>query len=150
MPNVIKHSTNNFVTVSYAVREVTIEITHAEHALILAFSTEKVKMIKFIRGQYNLGLYDAKQVIDTVIASAENDAKERLQTTNEFTSVTDWSKVPKGSRVYVRDCDTEEWQPRRFLDKIGTAECSEYPFVCLSEEGGHSINWKYAKLQAEL
>ena len=58
------------VEVSYPVREATIEITHAEHALIMMFSHEKVKMIKFIRAQYSLGLYDAKQVVDTVIASA--------------------------------------------------------------------------------
>ena len=60
------------IEVSYPVREATIKITHAEHALILMFSREKVKMIKFIRSQYNLGLYDAKQVVDTVITSAEN------------------------------------------------------------------------------
>ena len=60
MPTVTKHTSKNLVTVSYPVREVQLELTIAEYELILLFRTEKVKMIKFIRGQYNLGLYDAK------------------------------------------------------------------------------------------
>ena len=71
MPTVTKHTSNNLVTVSYPVREAVLDITHAEHELIMMFIHEKVKMIKFIRAQYNLGLYDAKQVVATVIASAE-------------------------------------------------------------------------------
>ena len=71
MPQVTKSTSNNFVSVSYPVREAVLDITHAEHELIMMFIHEKVKMIKFIRAQYNLGLYDAKQVVATVIASAE-------------------------------------------------------------------------------
>lgn len=54
------------VAVTYQTREVTTTITRAEYALVLGLRNEKVACIKFIRDQHKLGLYEAKQVIDTI------------------------------------------------------------------------------------
>jgi len=143
MPNVTKSQSNNFVSVSYPVREAVLEITHAEHALILMFSHEKVKMIKFIRAQYNLGLYDAEQVVDTVIASAEVKPSVQLKSTAEETEV-DWSKVPEGTWIYVRDYETEEWNKRRFIKF--TKKSTAFQFVCTTVDSFGTLSWKYAKL----
>ena len=139
MPTVTKHTSNNLVTVSYPVREAVLDITHAEHALILMFSHEKVKMIKFIRSQYNLGFYVAKQVVDTVIAFAE--AESQLRSSSGGTE-TDWSKVQKGTRICVRDSEHESWTTREF---IAYYQCEYYKFICSDDFEG-SLGWKYAKL----
>ena len=142
MPTVTKHTSDNLVTVSYPVREAQLEITHAEHALILMFSHEKVKMIKFIRSQYNLGLYDAKQVVDTVIASAENKPEVQLQSTSEETEV-DWSKVKEGTWIYVRDNEDDPWLKRVFTVYN---QYKYYRFVCAGLNVEGSVGWIYAKL----
>jgi len=69
MPKVTKHMSNQLVTVAYPVKEDVIDITHAEYALILNFREDKVKAIEFIREQYNLSLYNAKQVVDTILCT---------------------------------------------------------------------------------
>lgn len=145
MPNVTKSTTNNLVSVSYPVREVTLEITKAEHALILVdgSTSHKIKMIRFIRAQYNLGLYDAKKVVDTVIASAEAEPEVQLQSSSSEIEV-DWSKVIEGTWIDVRDYDTEEWVSRRFV-KISESSIS-YPFVCYVLDSDGTLGWKYAKL----
>ena len=125
------------IEVSYPVREATIEITHAEHALILMFSHEKVKMIKFIRAQYNLGLYDAKQVVDTVIASA--DVKPE---TERVSSGIHWSSLSPGTLIHVRDSEYESWVEREFL---AYDQCKIYRFLCTDSTEG-TVPWKYAKL----
>jgi hypothetical protein len=143
MSKVIKHTTNNLVTVSYPIREAVLDITHAEHALILAFSTQKVQMIKFIRNQYNIGLYEAKQVVDTVIASYEN--VESVQK-DKTMPATDWSTVPKGTMIHVRDYDELPWEARQF---ISYSPENQYgmPFICRhSCEHDQSVNWKFGKL----
>lgn len=142
MPNVTKHTTNNLVTVSYPVREAQLEITHAEHALILMFSHEKDKMIKFIRAQCNLSLYDAKQVIDTVIASAEVETEVQLQNSAAETEV-NWSTIPVGTVVYVRDREDDPWRRREFV-KYSNYSC--LPFQCRESSSGIVLCWKYAKL----
>lgn len=142
MPTVIKHTTNNLVTVSYPVRDATLDITHAEHSLILDFSHEKVKMIKFIRSQYNLGLYDAKQVVDTVIASAEAKPEVQLQSSVENTEV-DWSKVPEGTMIYAKDCLYEDWYKREF---IRYNPDSVYSFTCKSLDDDTECVWQRAIL----
>ena len=141
MPNVTKHTTNNLVTVSYPVREAQLELTLAKYDLILMFRTEKVKMIKFIRSQYNLGLYDAKQVVDTVITSAENKPEVQLQSTSEETEV-DWSKVKEGTIIYVRDNEHDSWLKRVFTVYN---QYKYYRFVCADNLEG-SVGWQYAKL----
>lgn len=65
MPS-INRSNNGLVTVSYATREAQQVVTSAEISMILAPSVSKVTAIKFIREQYKLGLYEAKQVVDTI------------------------------------------------------------------------------------
>ena len=143
MPTVIKHTTNNLVTVSYPVREATIDITHAEHSLILDFSHEKVKMIKFIRAQYNLGLYDAKQVVDTVIASAEVKPTIQVNLIAEAGETeVDWSKVKEGTWIHVRDNEYDSWIQREF---IAYDQYKYYRFVCGDNLEG-TVGWKYAKL----
>jgi ribosomal protein L7/L12 len=56
------------VNVSYPVREQFVEITAAEYRLIKVTENNKVAAIKFICAQYKLGLYEAKQVVDTIHA----------------------------------------------------------------------------------
>lgn len=141
MPQVTKHSSNNLVTVSYPVREAVLDITKAEHDLIVSFSQEKVKMIKFIRGQYNLGLYDAKQVVDTVIASVE--VKPEVKPEDEWVSSgINWSAIAPGTVIYVRDSEHESWIQRKFI----AYDCSfYYRFTCKDDLEG-AVVWKYAKL----
>jgi len=142
MPTVTKHTSNNLVAVSYPVREAVLDITHAEHALILIFSHEKVKMIKFIRAQYNLGLYDAKQVVDTVIGSAEAKPEVQLQTSAAETEV-DWSKLKEGTLIYVKDYLYEDWYKREF---IRYNPDSVFSFVCKSRDDDAECVWQRAKL----
>jgi len=142
MPTVTKYTSNNLVTVSYPVREAHLDITHAEHALILMFSHEKVKMIKFIRSQYNLGLYDAKQVVDTVIASAEAEPEVQLKNSTAETEI-DWSKVPEGTWVYVRDQLHEDWYKRKFI-RYNPNSVSR--FVCKTSDEVAEWTWQRAKL----
>lgn len=53
------------IEVSFPVREQQILITRAEYEVVRSHDN-KVKAIKFIKDQYNLGLYEAKQVVDTI------------------------------------------------------------------------------------
>lgn len=66
MSSVTKSYLNSAITVSYPTREAQQEITQAEYNLILGLSQNKVMAIKFVRSQYNLGLYEAKQIVDTI------------------------------------------------------------------------------------
>ena len=143
MPKVTK--LDSCIEVSYPVREATIEITHAEHALILMFSHEKVKMIKFIRAQYDLGLYDAKQVVDTVIASVEAKPEVQLKSSAAETEETevDWSKVKEGTFIYVKDCLYEDWYKREF---IRYNPDSVFSFVCKALDEDIECEWQRAKL----
>ena len=60
---------DNHVCVSYPVRYSTATITKAEFALIRSLpDTKRVSAIRFIRDQYGLGLYEAKQIVDTICA----------------------------------------------------------------------------------
>lgn len=98
-------------------------------------------MIKFIRSQYNLGLYDAKQVVDTVIASVENKPEVQLQSTSAETEV-DWSTVKEGTLIYVRDNEHDSWLKRVFM---AYAQYKYYRFVCADNLKG-AVAWQYAKL----
>lgn len=66
MPSVNQNDLENNIIVSYPTRETTQVITVAEYELIRNLDQNKVVAIKFIRSQYKLGLYEAKQVVDTV------------------------------------------------------------------------------------
>ena len=57
---------DNRVEVSYPMREAQQTITKAEYDLVVFLSDNKVRAIKFIRDQYSLGLYEAKQIVDTI------------------------------------------------------------------------------------
>lgn len=59
---------NGSIEVSYPVREAQLVITRAEHELVDGLDN-RVQAIKFIRAQYNLGLFEAKQVVDTIKAN---------------------------------------------------------------------------------
>ena len=142
MPTVTKHTSNNLVTVSYPVREAVLDITHAEHDLILMFSHEKVKMIKFIRAQYNLGLYDAKQLVDTVISSAEVKPEAKVQSSAADAEI-DWSSIPEGTMIYVKDRLYEDWCKREF---IRYNPDSVFSFVCKCRDNEDEITWQRAKL----
>jgi len=69
MPKVTKHMSNQLVTVSYPVSEDVLDITQAEYNLILSLRADKVKAIKFLKDQYDLGLYQAKQAVDTILCT---------------------------------------------------------------------------------
>lgn len=66
MPSVNRHYTQNAVFVSYPVKEQEQKITAAEYQLIRSMDNRKVSAIKFVRDQYSLGLYEAKQIVDTI------------------------------------------------------------------------------------
>jgi len=59
---------NGLIEVSYPTRESQLQITPAEFTLITTAEIGTVTAIKFIRAQYNLGLFEAKQVVDTARA----------------------------------------------------------------------------------
>ena len=65
MANVTQTSTG--VEVSYPTREAQQTITRAEYDLCKTIDN-KVQAIKFLRVQYDLGLYEAKQIVDTIKA----------------------------------------------------------------------------------
>lgn len=57
---------DNHVEVSYPMREARQTITKAEYDLVLSLSDNRIAAIKFIRDQYSLGLYEARQIVDTI------------------------------------------------------------------------------------
>ena len=58
---------DNTVTVTYQVKEADFRLTKAEFNLIHRLtSINKVCCIKFLREQYNIGLYEAKQICDSI------------------------------------------------------------------------------------
>lgn len=99
-------------------------------------------MIKFIRAQYNLGLFDAKQLVDTVIASAEAKPEVQLQSSAAETEI-DWSKVKEGTFIYVKDCLYRDWYKREF---IRYNPDSVYSFVCKNLDSNAESIWQRAKL----
>ena len=67
--NPTKHNQVNHmirVTIHYQSSPAQLDITQAEFDLITTTSIHSVTLIKFIRSQYGLGLYDAKSIVDTV------------------------------------------------------------------------------------
>lgn len=56
-------------SISYPRSDGILQITKAEYNLVKGMSDRKVMAIKFIKDQYNLGLYEAKQVVDTIHAT---------------------------------------------------------------------------------
>ena len=58
------------IIVEYPVRTVEHIITAAEYHLISTTLNErKISAVKFIRDQYDLDLYEAKQIVDTILES---------------------------------------------------------------------------------
>ena len=66
MPSVNRHYSENIVFVAYPVKEQEQKITTAEYHLIRSMDGRKVAAIKFVMEQYSLGLYEAKQIVDTI------------------------------------------------------------------------------------
>ena len=66
MPSVNRHYTENAVFVVYPAKEQEQKITTAEYKLIRSMDDRKVLAIKFVKDQYSLGLYEAKQIVDTI------------------------------------------------------------------------------------
>jgi len=61
------------ITVTYPTREATQQITEAEYRLVWILTTNynpeynrTLVAIRFIREQYNIGLYEAKMIVDTI------------------------------------------------------------------------------------
>lgn len=66
MPSINQDHATSQILVAYPTREAQQVITTAEYRLIRNLEAQKVLAIKFIREQYNLGLYEAKMIVDTV------------------------------------------------------------------------------------
>lgn len=65
----IERNENNTVTVSYPTKESQQTITTAEYELVATLgSNGKIAAIKFIKSQYDLGLYEAKQIVETILS----------------------------------------------------------------------------------
>lgn len=58
-----------------------------------------------------------------------------------------WSKVPAGTMILVRDFNDDEWFEYVFIDY---KENDDYPYRCAYSERGtvHPISWKFAKLKS--
>jgi hypothetical protein len=56
---------------------------------------------------------------------------------------TDWTKVPMGARVRVRDYECEEWRPGRLVSyDHGTDDTYETAFQVLPDrDGEHEVEW---------
>jgi len=59
-------SDSKFITVVYPQNLARQDITKAEYNLIGHKDVHKIVAIKFIRETYSLGLFEAKQIVDTV------------------------------------------------------------------------------------
>ena len=68
MPSITRDHLATKMVVSYPTREAQHVITDAEYRLIRNLEQNKVQAIKFIHEQYNLNLYEAKQIVDTVLS----------------------------------------------------------------------------------
>jgi ribosomal protein L7/L12 len=67
MPPIEISLINSTVVVSYPMRYAQQTITRAEYSAVRVMSEHRrVDAIKFIRDQYALGLYEAKQIVDTI------------------------------------------------------------------------------------
>lgn len=66
MPSITRDHLAAKMIVAYPTKEAQQVITDAEYRLIRNLDIQKVQAIKFIREQYNLGLYEAKMIVDTV------------------------------------------------------------------------------------
>ena len=57
-----------------------------------------------------------------------------------------WSEVPAGTAILVRDRERDEWVEYVFIDY---KENDNYPYRCAYSERGtvHPISWKFAKLK---
>ena len=71
MPRVTHYESTDRVVVMYPAREAEQTITRAEATLISTRAVSTITAIKFIMVQYKLGLYEAKQIVDTVRAADE-------------------------------------------------------------------------------
>lgn len=71
MPRVTHYESTGRVVVQYPVREAEQAITRAEANLISTRTVSAVVAIKFIKDQYNLSLYEARQIVDTIRAADE-------------------------------------------------------------------------------
>ncbi len=68
MPHVQQDPHTMEVRVSYVTKEVQQRVTKAEYEAICFMTANGgvIHAIKFVRSQYNLGLFEAKQVVDTI------------------------------------------------------------------------------------
>lgn len=62
-----------------------------------------------------------------------------------MTNKVDWTKVPAGTMIHVRDHDNEDWNVREFCDYN---HCSSLPYACKDYEGsdGSYVRWAQAEL----
>ena len=67
MPSISSHYSENAVFVTYPVKEQEQKITAAEYQLIRSMGDRRVLAIKFVKDQYGLGLYEAKQIVETIL-----------------------------------------------------------------------------------
>ena len=87
-------------------------------------------------------VHEAKQVVDAVIASAEAEPEVQLKNSTAETEI-DWSKVPEGTLIYVKDRLCEDWYKREF---IRYNPDSVFSFVCKCLDNEDAIAWQRAKL----
>ena len=78
MPRVTYYESTDRVVVHYPVREAEQTITRAEADFIANKQVHVLIAIKFIRTQYKLGLYEAKQIMDTLRTADEKRMRSRF------------------------------------------------------------------------
>jgi len=84
-------------------------------------------------------------MISTFIYKNYAEIKEIMEDVPEVKAEVDWSKVPEGTTILVRDYPYENWVERKFIRV--TADNS---YICLNRFEDNLMNevlWKFAKLK---
>lgn len=137
MSKVSIHPKNSLVSISYAREEAILFISKAEYNLLLALPQHTALLEAFIQEQYNIPAHEAKSVVEAVI-----------QSTKQMEQETDWSNVPAGTLIYVRDKENYCWSVQVFVEFFDDGFYNK--FYC-SPKGRDSVfSWKYAKLIPEI
>lgn len=59
----------------------------------------------------------------------------------------DWTKVPRGTMIKIKDCKNEEWEERELIAYLGDDISASHKFICKSKiNKGQYYHWKFATI----
>ena len=103
--------------------EVALEERKREYKLVELYNNSfYVNVVDFIINEYD----KIKEIMDV-----------------DFVVKTDWTKVPPGTMIMVRDCDVDFWEIQEFHCY---APHMHSPFYCRTDDSFPLTIWKHAKL----